>query len=268
MPKEFLWIVIAIIIGFFLYLIFRSRKIPSQSDNSEVIKIQDKFHLETVKYEQKIAQLQQQMVEQKKEFEVGLQKEIKEAQKRSNTAQRSIVKGQMAEKFVPFMQGFAYNPEDCEFLGKPIDYVIFNNLSKCEEGEVGIEDVSIVLLEVKTGSAKLNKRQEILKQVIERGQIHFSTVRVNEEELKVQNEPLLSASMKSVIPPPVIVNQSSNETLSELEEDKIGEKWTVEEEYRLVKSFTSGVSIKEIAEIHKRQEGGIRSRLRKLGKIE
>lgn len=275
MSQEVLWIFVAFIISFFIYLIFKSNKSgENQAENLEIIKtkdemlkIQDKFHLEKMAYEQKISKLQQQIIEQKKEFEINLQKEIKDAQKRSSTSQRSILKGQMAEKFVPFMQGFDYNPEDCEFLGKPVDYVIFNNLSKCEDGEVGIEEVSIVLLEVKTGSAKLNKRQEILKKVIKKGQIHFSTVRVNEEELKLENEPLLSSSMKSITPETIVMAQSTTGILDSLEDDRIGEKWTVEEELRLIESFDKGLSIKDIAEIHKRKEGGIKRRLQRLGKI-
>jgi len=45
-------------------------------------------------------------------------------------------------------------------------------------------------------------------------------------------------------------------------------KWTTEEEDLLTKNFNLGMSIKQIAEIHERKEGGIRARLVKLGLIE
>ena len=46
------------------------------------------------------------------------------------------------------------------------------------------------------------------------------------------------------------------------------EKWTEEEESRLVKEFNQGFSIDEIASMHNRKEGGIRARLKRLGLIE
>lgn len=45
-------------------------------------------------------------------------------------------------------------------------------------------------------------------------------------------------------------------------------KWTTVEENILIKRFKEGMSIKQISELHERKEGGIRSRLIKLGLIE
>ena len=47
-----------------------------------------------------------------------------------------------------------------------------------------------------------------------------------------------------------------------------GEKWTEEEESRLVKEFNQGFSIGEIASMHNRKKGGIRARVKRLGLIE
>ncbi|MUK89303.1 hypothetical protein GMD78_13070 [Ornithinibacillus sp. L9] len=44
-------------------------------------------------------------------------------------------------------------------------------------------------------------------------------------------------------------------------------KWTIEEEELLIKRFNENLSIKEIAELHARNPGGIRARLKKLGLI-
>lgn len=43
--------------------------------------------------------------------------------------------------------------------------------------------------------------------------------------------------------------------------------WTEEEEERLKEEYQSGMKIKEISEVHHRSEGGIRSRLKKMGMI-
>ena len=49
--------------------------------------------------------------------------------------------------------------------------------------------------------------------------------------------------------------------------ERAGSPWRDDEESRLLSEFDSGLSIAEIAENHKRTEGAIRSRLKKLGKI-
>jgi ATP-dependent DNA helicase RecQ len=52
------------------------------------------------------------------------------------------------------------------------------------------------------------------------------------------------------------------------EQERVGRPWTQEEEKDLTEEYNQGVEIDEIALIHKRKIGGIRSRLRKLGLIE
>jgi len=48
----------------------------------------------------------------------------------------------------------------------------------------------------------------------------------------------------------------------------IGQKWTEEEEKELVEEYKQGLTIRNIAQIHQRKEGGIQARLKKLGLIE
>ena len=97
--------------------------------------------------------------------------------------QRNVLKGQIGEQFTPFIADFPYNPSDCRFIGDPIDYIIFQNLHEYCDGNVPIEEVQLIIAEVKTGDgARLNKRQKILKQVIERGQVSFQELRVKEIE--------------------------------------------------------------------------------------
>lgn len=58
--------------------------------------------------------------------------------------------------------------------------------------------------------------------------------------------------------------------ISRIKDDRefIGTKWTVEEEKQLLEEFADGMKISEIAKLHSRTPGGIRSRLKKLGAIE
>ena len=62
--------------------------------------------------------------------------------------------------------------------------------------------------------------------------------------------------------------QQRKERLISLGKTAASTPWTEEEERRLSEEFDKGLSIAEIADIHKRTEGGIKSRLRKLGFIE
>ena len=90
----------------------------------------------------------------------------------------SRVKSASSLRRLLFLADFPYNPSDCRFLGEPIDYVIFHNLHACREGLVPIETVEIIFSEVKTGKARMNPRQKILRQVIENGQFSFEELRV------------------------------------------------------------------------------------------
>ena len=49
--------------------------------------------------------------------------------------------------------------------------------------------------------------------------------------------------------------------------ERAGEPWDDEEDSVLIKRFEEDVGVKEIAVEHKRTEGAIRSRLKKLGKV-
>ena len=139
--------------------------------------------------ERDIANIQTTITQQKVDFEVELEQKVKDAKKRSNNMQRNILKGQIGEQFTPFIAEFPYNPSDCRFLGEPIDYMIFQNLHACSEGLADIKDVQIIIAEVKTGNARLNARQKIIKQAIENGQVSFKELRIkyceNTESMRV-----------------------------------------------------------------------------------
>ena len=85
--------------------------------------------------------------------------------------QRSVVKGQLVEQIAPLLPEFPYDTSDAKFFGQPIDYVVFDGMS---EGEIR----KVVLLDVKTGGASLNKVQRQIRDAIERGDVEFHTTRV------------------------------------------------------------------------------------------
>lgn len=282
MQFELIWVIIAIVLVVVIYFVIQkllkhNKDTENELLNSqeiiylqqEIFKIKEEFLQEKlrldesfrVQLEQKqqcIASLEQQIIRQQYDFENQKQIEIKEAQKKSSNAQRSVIKGQIVERFVPFMKGFGYNASDCRFLGEPIDYVVFHGVHECADGLVSLDEVKIIFLEIKTGSAKINKRQEIIKNAIAKGQIGFETLRVDDNNLTVNIDKTKSVSLN--------IQDIDNDQDDDV--NRVGQKWTTEEEERLIQSFDVGLSIEDIANLHQRKVGGIRRRLRKLGKIE
>ena len=53
--------------------------------------------------------------------------------------------GHISETIAPFLDQFDFNPENCAFLGKPIDYISF-------------EEDSVTLIEIKSGKSQLSKK--------------------------------------------------------------------------------------------------------------
>jgi len=73
--------------------------------------------------------------------------------------------GLIAEKLVPFLKNFDHNPKDATFCGNPIDYVIF-----------GPDKVTI--MEIKTGNARLTKKQRHIKSLVKNGDVVWEEIRI------------------------------------------------------------------------------------------
>lgn len=66
--------------------------------------------------------------------------------------------------------------------------------------------------------------------------------------------------LKNLVRPPVARKEDKYQ--------QIGAKWTDEEDNKLIEEFKNGKSVTELASIHGRTKGAIRSRLRKLGVVD
>ena len=84
---------------------------------------------------------------------------------------RAVMRGQVFEQFVPYFPEFRFNPKDAQFLGKPVDFVVFDGL---DEGEVR----RIVFVEVKTGASTLTTRERRVRDAIQRGRVEWKEIRV------------------------------------------------------------------------------------------
>ncbi|MCF9034265.1 Holliday junction resolvase-like protein [Acinetobacter nectaris] len=114
------------------------------------------------------------------ELELEHQEALAEARKRSVNTSRAVLKGKMAEQFAPLFPQFEYLPADARFLGDPIDYVVFNNYSDFRDGEAHADDIEVVLIDIKSGGARLTKGQQAIARAIQAGRVRFETIKINQ----------------------------------------------------------------------------------------
>jgi len=89
---------------------------------------------------------------------------------------RSVLKGKIGEQISPLLPDFyeKYEPSDARFLGSPIDFVIFKNMSIFKEEKQPIE---VILLDVKTGKSSLSPLQNAIKKAVEEGRVEFDVLK-------------------------------------------------------------------------------------------
>jgi len=113
------------------------------------------------------------------ELELEHQQTLASAQKRSVNTSRAVLKGKMAEQLAPIMPEFRYLPSDAKFLVDPIDYVVFDGYTDFRDGEGLAEDIEVVLIDIKSGGARLTKGQQAIAQAIQDGRVRFETIRID-----------------------------------------------------------------------------------------
>lgn len=91
---------------------------------------------------------------------------------RALAASRAVMRGQISEQLAPLFDTFPWASADARFLGHPIDYVVFDGLSADED------ELEVVLVEVKTGGARLTRREAAVRDAIRAGRVRFEIVRL------------------------------------------------------------------------------------------
>lgn len=120
------------------------------------------------------AEYEHYIVELKAEYE----EKMAAAQKRSVNTSRAVLKGKMAEQLAPLLPEFHYLPSDAKFLGDPVDYVVFDGYTDFRDGDGSAEDISVVLIDIKSGGARLTKGQQAIATAIQEGRVRFETIRI------------------------------------------------------------------------------------------
>jgi predicted Holliday junction resolvase-like endonuclease len=81
---------------------------------------------------------------------------------------RAVLGGLVSEQLAPLLPGFPYDPGDCRFVGKPVDFIVFKGMNEKDITEV-------IFLEVKSGTAKtLNDQEKKLRDAIRAGRVSWA----------------------------------------------------------------------------------------------
>ncbi|MGH2359186.1 MAG: Holliday junction resolvase-like protein [bacterium] len=110
-----------------------------------------------------------QLLEEVKERRKALNELRKNIPLRSQKGAEAVNIGFILERIAPSMKSFAFDHNDCRSLFDPIDYVIFDGLSR-----KGLVE-RIIFADIKTGKAKLQKNQKEIKELVERKKVEFDT---------------------------------------------------------------------------------------------
>jgi predicted Holliday junction resolvase-like endonuclease len=102
-----------------------------------------------------------------------------EIRKDSVNRSRSTLKGRIAEQMAPVLPDFCFNPADARFIGSPVDYIIFDGLTRVADDKH--DEIQIVFMDVKKGSGSLTRTQRLIKEAVERKSVAWKTMRIPDD---------------------------------------------------------------------------------------
>jgi predicted Holliday junction resolvase-like endonuclease len=85
---------------------------------------------------------------------------------RFKKSSQAVKYGKLTEQFIPFVEGFPYNPSNFRFIGNPIDGIVF-------------DDEEIVFCEFKAGESSLNQNQKRVKQLVKNKRVEWLEFRIS-----------------------------------------------------------------------------------------
>ena len=113
-----------------------------------------------------VLEVQEQYEEELRKRNASLDKNKKLTTEKATITTKAVNIGKNLEKVLPLMDDFKLQLPDCRFLGDPIDLLTFNGLS-----ENNIESISFI--EIKSGKARLNKNQKLVKEAVEDNRVTY-----------------------------------------------------------------------------------------------
>ena len=106
-----------------------------------------------------------------KQLELGHMRDIKEQRADAVKRSRSVIEGQVFEQLIPHFPQWNHTPSEARFIGSPIDYIVFDGMSKGQP-----EKISFV--EVKKGKSSTSPLQNKIKKLIKEGKVEWETLEV------------------------------------------------------------------------------------------
>lgn len=91
--------------------------------------------------------------------------------KKSVSHSRNSILGEITEKVTPLLPEFPYHTKDLVFIGKGVDYIVFDGLSRGNLKE-------IIFLEIKSWASQLNKNEAMIKNYLNKYPIRYEVLQV------------------------------------------------------------------------------------------
>lgn len=105
--------------------------------------------------------------QQNKYWESEIPNHRKDAIQRS----RAVLGGQFSEQLAPYLPNFPYNPNECRFIGKPIDLIVFKGMDN-----KNIEEIKFI--EIKSGNSQLSNTEKQIKEAIKNKKVSWEEYRI------------------------------------------------------------------------------------------
>lgn len=102
---------------------------------------------------------------------IRFHRKIKRIQQTTVRQSRSSILWEVSEKLSPLLQNFPYHTKDLVFVGKWIDYIVFDWLSNWRLRE-------IVFLEIKTNTSQLNKNEQQIRSYLANFPVKYEVLKI------------------------------------------------------------------------------------------
>jgi len=114
-------------------------------------------------------ELYKERLEELREEEKEIRERRKEISRGSEVKSAAVNIGFILERIAPCMKDFCFERNDCRSLFDPIDYVIFEGLTR--KGSVN----KILFVDIKTGKASLTGKQKEIRGLVEDKKVTWDT---------------------------------------------------------------------------------------------
>ena len=121
-------------------------------------------------------ELYKQRLDELKQHAEEIRKRRGEISRGSEVKSTAVNIGFILERIAPCMKDFCFERNDCRSLFDPIDYVIFEGLTR--KGSVS----KILFVDIKTGRAKLTGKQKEIRGLVEGKKVKWDTYPTEVEE--------------------------------------------------------------------------------------